>query len=133
MTILPERCSFIVGATALQLWIVPNRFMPVTSSSRSGGTSVAVVSAGLPRPPPALATRMSIRPQADTTSAAIANTASRSPMSNSKPIASPPPALISSTVLSAVIAVASPSNSAYEFRSRSATATRAPRPASRRA
>ena len=49
------------------------------------------------------------------------------------PIALPPPASISATVLSAVIACFSASNSSNDFKFRSTTATLAPNPAIRRA
>jgi len=47
------------------------------------------------------------------------------------PKAMPPAASISATVLSAIICFASASNSSYERRFKSATATLAPNPASR--
>src|SRR3984957_13736459 len=66
---------------------------------------------GLPRPPPAFAIKTSTRPHSWTTRATIAPTASWSRTSTSIPKAVPPEAAISATVPSAVISLASASNS----------------------
>jgi hypothetical protein len=74
--IFRERCCFIIGATALQLYTVPNRFISVTSCRSAGSRLLALVSIGRPPPPPAFATRTSTRPHSWTTRATIASTAS---------------------------------------------------------
>ena len=109
----------MIGATALQQYTVPYRFMLVTRCSSAGSSVLALVSTGRPRPPPALATSTSTRPHSATTRCTIAATAFSSQTSTSMPIALPPPASISATVLSAVIDCASASNSSNDFRFRS--------------
>jgi hypothetical protein len=52
--IFPERCCFIIGATALHEYTVPNRFISVTSCKSAGSRVLALVSMGRPRPPPAI-------------------------------------------------------------------------------
>jgi len=49
--IFPDRCRFMIGATALQEYTVPNRFISVTSCKSAGSSVLAVVCLGRPRPP----------------------------------------------------------------------------------
>jgi NAD(P)-dependent dehydrogenase (short-subunit alcohol dehydrogenase family) len=69
--------AFIIGATALQLYTVPNRSISVTSCKSAGSRVLALVSMGRPRPPPASATSTSIRPHSRTTRASLRQAARR--------------------------------------------------------